>query len=95
MEILGYTLSCVEGKQKKNRKVNIAGCGSVWLERLVWDQEVAGSNPVTPIFYSYEPGGGNVVSALSLFPQRSTGIPLIQRHTKQQEEKIEQEMGEN
>ena len=24
-------------------------CGSVWLERLVWDQEVAGSNPVTPI----------------------------------------------
>ena len=25
-----------------------AGCGSAWLERLVWDQEVAGSNPVTP-----------------------------------------------
>ena len=25
------------------------GCGSAWLERLVWDQEVAGSNPVTPI----------------------------------------------
>ena len=25
------------------------GCGSVWLERLVWDQEVAGSSPVTPI----------------------------------------------
>ena len=24
------------------------GCGSVWLERLVWDQEAAGSNPVTP-----------------------------------------------
>ena len=21
------------------------GCGSAWLERLVWDQEVAGSNP--------------------------------------------------
>ena len=28
---------------------DISGCGSVWLERLVWDQEVAGSNPVTPI----------------------------------------------
>ena len=25
------------------------GWGSAWLERLVWDQEVAGSNPVTPI----------------------------------------------
>ena len=29
-------------------QVLIAGCGSAWLERLVWDQEVAGSNPVTP-----------------------------------------------
>ena len=29
-------------------KYNITGCGSAWLERLVWDQEVAGSNPVTP-----------------------------------------------
>ncbi len=27
----------------------VPGCGSAWLERLVWDQEVAGSNPVTPI----------------------------------------------
>ena len=26
----------------------VTGCGSAWLERLVWDQEVAGSNPVTP-----------------------------------------------
>ena len=29
--------------------INPSGCGSAWLERLVWDQEVAGSNPVTPI----------------------------------------------
>ena len=29
--------------------VSKAGCGSAWLERLVWDQEAAGSNPVTPI----------------------------------------------
>ena len=28
----------------------IPGCGSAWLERLIWDQEAAGSNPVTPIF---------------------------------------------
>ena len=24
------------------------GSSSAWLERLVWDQEVAGSNPVSP-----------------------------------------------
>jgi hypothetical protein len=24
------------------------GCSSAWLERLLWEQEVAGSNPVTP-----------------------------------------------
>ena len=29
--------------------IMFSGCGSAWLERLVWDQEVAGSNPVTPI----------------------------------------------
>ena len=32
-----------------NRETLFTGCGSAWLERLVWDQEVAGSNPVTPI----------------------------------------------
>ena len=30
------------------RKV-LTGCGVAWLARLIWDQEVAGSNPVTPI----------------------------------------------
>ena len=39
-------MSCVK-RQKKNC-IGTAGCGSVWLERLVWDQEAAGSNPVTP-----------------------------------------------
>ena len=33
---------------KTKRQNSISGCGSAWLERLVWDQEVAGSNPVTP-----------------------------------------------
>ncbi len=27
---------------------NHPGHGSVWLERVVWDHEVAGSNPVAP-----------------------------------------------
>jgi hypothetical protein len=37
-----------------------AGCGSAWLERLVRDQEVAGSNPVTPTSCKIEPFGENV-----------------------------------
>ena len=28
----------------------MTGCGSAWLERLVWDQEVAGSSPVSRSF---------------------------------------------
>src|SRR5262245_14215307 len=27
---------------------SVSGCSSVWLERMVWDHEVAGSSPVTP-----------------------------------------------
>ena len=33
----------------------LSGCGAVWLARLIWDQEVAGSNPVTPTIYYYVP----------------------------------------
>ena len=43
---LPYNYSCVV-KHKATQK-HRTGCGSAWLERLVWDQEVAGSNPVTP-----------------------------------------------
>ena len=39
-----YNNSCVTNKGLKQA----TGCSSAWLERLVWDQEVAGSNPVTP-----------------------------------------------
>ena len=34
----------------RNKKIKTTGCGSAWLERLIWDQEVAGSNPVTPTY---------------------------------------------
>ena len=40
-----YNNSCVTSWDVK---MQLTGCGSAWLERLVWDQEVAGSNPVTP-----------------------------------------------
>ena len=45
-KFLGYNNICVA----EIRDNAASGCGSAWLERLVWDQEVAGSNPVTPIF---------------------------------------------
>ena len=48
MRGLPYNNSCVAGNTTAMRQKN-TGCGSAWLERLVWDQEVAGSNPVTPI----------------------------------------------
>ena len=47
MRGLPYNNSCVAGKTTAMRQKN-TGCGSAWLERLIWDQEVAGSNPVTP-----------------------------------------------
>ena len=48
-----YNNTRVADKHKGNTNKKIfrdPGCGSAWLERLVWDQEVAGSNPVTPMF---------------------------------------------
>ena len=30
------------------RSSQSSGCSVVWLTRLVWDQEIAGSNPVIP-----------------------------------------------
>lgn len=44
---LPYNITCVT----ERRRGNTSGCGSVWLEHLVWDQGVAGSNPVFPTIY--------------------------------------------
>src|SRR5258708_7683967 len=42
---------CLVGKRGICYSESITGRSSAWLERLVWDQEVAGSNPVAPIFF--------------------------------------------
>lgn len=46
-------MSCVRERVMKIRTqrqaVRKTGYSAVWLARLIWDQEVAGSNPVTPI----------------------------------------------
>ena len=39
-----------------------SGSSSAWLERLVWDQEVAGSNPVSPTNKSKMESGREVFS---------------------------------
>lgn len=44
---LGYNNICVA----EIRDNAASGCGSAWLEHLVWDQGVAGSNPVFPTGY--------------------------------------------
>ena len=45
-KFLGYNNICVA----EIRDNAASGCGSAWLEHLVWDQGVAGSNPVTPMY---------------------------------------------
>ena len=43
-----YHIICLASDNEAQINKETAGCGSAWLERLVWDQEAAGSNPVTP-----------------------------------------------
>ena len=39
---------CGPGVRTPHRLPFLSECSSTWLERLLWEQEVAGSNPVTP-----------------------------------------------
>ena len=62
--------SCIERCVGSNPTTCIiTGCGSVWLERLIWDQEVAGSSPVIPIkalwlsWLEYRPVTASVVGS--------------------------------
>ena len=61
--IITLALREIRKTQKKQYRLLIkesTGCGSAWLERLIWDQEVAGSNPVTPTLNSLKPYAGVV-----------------------------------
>ena len=40
--------SCMLYMCLKHNGQHITECGVVWLTRLLWEQEIAGSNPVTP-----------------------------------------------
>lgn len=41
--------------RSRGNPLNIPGCSSAWLERVPWEHEVAGSNPVTPTNSRFTP----------------------------------------
>ena len=60
-----YIITLASSERRKRKSIWLifkesTGCGSAWLERLIWDQEVAGSNPVTPTQNSLKPYAGVV-----------------------------------
>ena len=55
-----------------------SGCGSVWLERTAGGREVAGSNPVTPIFYIYY--RKKHVESISVITQKAFFVVRLAAH---------------
>ena len=41
-------------------RLDLSGCSSVWLERVIWDHEAAGSSPVIPTTQLNTTGCGSV-----------------------------------
>ena len=55
--------------------LSISGCGSAWLERLIWDQEAAGSNPIRVVY----PQGYILISEYGILAQLGEHLPYKQR----------------
>ena len=64
--------SCRQGPTASGSPYQHTGCGSVWLERVVWDHEAAGSNPVTPTcnLFSRIKGLSDALNMLTIADQR-------------------------
>ena len=60
--------------------VKQTGRSSAWLERVVWDHEVAGSNPVAPIILRNEPFGEYVEGLFHCEDASYRSTSVFKRH---------------
>ncbi len=47
----GHIQNCLVAQETAYERMS-TGSGAAWLARLPWEQEVVGSNPISPIFSS-------------------------------------------